>query len=659
MFRSRHSASMDKNHITNNHNLSEKSSSFSSREDPKQESPDHPSSTDIDRKSTDTHQETIREENELLENDMIQYDSSAEDVDTSLVKLSEEVDQFLEDVAAKNLPSEVPSCLEKFAKLVQVEIVKCVSGETQSKLINDSSDEVETSIFDSVERIYKLTNAFGEFRFEEKKEIECVSSLLNLTSTVLQGAMSFLEEEFRTILGVSKKTDSEYGDGKSASSSKRSTSSSSSFTDPDRCVLPESPSEEDNFPGYSMETVTILKKIATAMISSGYEAECCQVYGVTRRTAIEERLKKLGFEKFSIEDVQKMNWESLEGEIVTWIKVIKQGVNTYLPGERKLCEQVFSEKLLVSGNMFNNLTRNIILQLLNFAEAVAMTKRSAEKLFKFLDMYETLRDLIPTTDEFLAEDSTHDTKGETQSARRRLGEAAVGIFCDLENSIKSDVAKTPVPGGAVHPLTRYTVNYIKYACEYKDTLEQVFQEHQKMVSDENEAPPDGDNTVLPVHNLPSPTVKPSPFSEQLMTVMDLLDSNLESKSKLYKDLSLSYIFLMNNGRYIMQKIKGSAEIFELLGNTWTRKRSSDLRQYHKNYQRETWSKVLGCLKDEGLHVNGKVAKPILKERFKSFNAMFEEIHKAQSTWIVSDEQLQSELRVYICSDYSCISIFFR
>ncbi|KAF9591260.1 hypothetical protein IFM89_003211 [Coptis chinensis] len=339
MFRSRHSASMDKNHNTNNHNLSEKSSSFSSREDPKQESPDHPSSTDIDRKSTDTHQETIREDNELLENDMIQNDSSAEDVDTSLVKLSEEVDQFLEDVAAKNLPSEVPSCLEKFAKLVQVEIVKCVSGETQSKLINDSSDEVETSIFDSVERIYKLTNAF----------------------------------------------------------------------------------------------------------------ECCQVYGVTRRTAIEERLKKLGFEKFSIEDVQKMNWESLEGEIVTWIKVIKQGVNTYLPGERKLCEQVFSEKLLVSGNMFNNLTRNIILQLLNFAEAVAMTKRSAEKLFKFLDMYETLRDLIPTTDEFLAEDSTHDTKGETQSARRRLGEAAVGIFCDLENSIKSDVAKTPVPGGAVHP----------------------------------------------------------------------------------------------------------------------------------------------------------------------------------------------------------------
>ncbi|KAA8548263.1 hypothetical protein F0562_004476 [Nyssa sinensis] len=84
-----------------------------------------------------------------------------------------------------------------------------------------------------------------------------------------------------------------------------------------------------------------------------------------------------------------------------------------------------------------------------------------------------------------------------------------------------------------------------------------------------------------------------------------------------------------------------------MGDTWFRKRSSDLRLYHKNYQRETWGKLLHCLTHEGLNVNGKVVKPVLKERFKSFNAMFDEIHRAQSTWVVSDEQLQSELRVSI------------
>lgn len=38
---------------------------------------------------------------------------------------------------------------------------------------------------------------------------------------------------------------------------------------------------------------------------------------------------------------------------------------------------------------------------------------------------------------------------------------------------------------------------------------------------------------------------------------------------------------------------------------------------------------------------------MLKERFKSFNTLFEEIHKIQSTWIVADDQLRTELRISI------------
>jgi exocyst complex protein 7 len=105
--------------------------------------------------------------------------------------------------------------------------------------------------------------------------------------------------------------------------------------------------------------------------------------------------------------------------------------------------------------------------------------------------------------------------------------------------------------------------------------------------------------------------------------------------------------MMNNGRYIVQKIKGSAEIYQVMGETWCRKRSTELRTYHKNYQVETWSKILTCLSPKGLSDNGKVPKPVLKERFKTFNTLFDEIHKTQSTWVVSDEQLQSELRVSI------------
>ena len=78
----------------------------------------------------------------------------------------------------------------------------------------------------------------------------------------------------------------------------------------------------------------------------------------------------------------------------------------------------------------------------------------------------------------------------------------------------------------------------------------------------------------------------TPFAVPLMIVMDLLDTNLEGKVKLYKDVALSNIFMMNNGHYILQKINGSAEIYSVIGDTWCQKRSLDLRQYRKNYQRD-------------------------------------------------------------------------
>ncbi|KAL0377263.1 UNVERIFIED_CONTAM: Exocyst complex component EXO70B1 [Sesamum radiatum] len=224
----------------------------------------------------------------------------------------------------------------------------------------------------------------------------------------------------------------------------------------------------------------------------------------------------------------------------------------------------------------------------------------------------------------------------------------ISIFNELENSIKADSGKTQVPGGAVHPLTKYIMNYLEYASEYKGTLEQVFREHQKIErADSNPGSEYDYNSQTQNPSNEKVVARQSPFQAQITKIMDVLDANVEGKSKLYKDPSLSSIFMMNNGRYILKKIKGSAELNSLMGETWYRKKSSDLRQYHKGYQRETWGKLLKCLNPEGLTANGKVVKPVLKERFKSFNAMFDEIHKTQSHWVVGDEQLQSELRVSI------------
>ncbi|XP_020576959.1 exocyst complex component EXO70B1-like [Phalaenopsis equestris] len=581
-----------------------------------------------------------------------------------LLSLSDDIDQFL--AILRNLgdsPESVPEipdiAILRFTALLEKEIAKYECGGDRWSL--DSSEN--PSFLDSVDRASKLTAALSFFAGADPQYYQA----MNQIGAVVHHAMAFLEDEFHSLLiyDPSSKSRKPPAESTSGASKTKRRPSFSLVHEPDRCVLqpnfsdlspsPDSPSADLSSPRPDHQSATRLRHIAGAMIASGYETECCQVYTIARRNAMDASLSDNGFDRISIDDVLRMPWETLEPEIASWTKAFRQAITISLPRERELCESVFDgPHRPIVDSIIRNLARNLLIQLLAFAEAVSMTKRSAEKLFKVLDMYEALRDMIPKLDEiFDSHTVDEDIKMDLSSVRTRLGEAAVFIFCDLEISIKSDAAKAPVPGGAVHPLTRYVMNYLKYACEYKNTLEQVFNDHRKTdismpaSSSSYDGEEEDDNSARDGGRSAGNSGRSLLFASQVVQVMDLLNANLESKANLYKDLALSSIFMMNNGRYIVQKFKSSAEIKELLGETWCRKKSSDLRKYHKNYQRETWSKILGCFKDEGLQVKGGVSKPVLKERFKIFNSMFEEIHKTQSGWLVSDEQLQSELRVSV------------
>ncbi|MED6210730.1 hypothetical protein PIB30_066899 [Stylosanthes scabra] len=550
----------------------------------------------------------------------------------SLEKAHEDMDQFLATMKEKEEASvEIPVFLEKFLDLVEDKIARYDAGDERAK--DDSS------LLEAMSRISSLMK-----NLETQNQPE---PLINRIGSIHQRAMAYLEEDFRLLMEQYRNaTESDPGGhdhkGKHVEEQPQEDS--------------ENPPEESepDFPGYSEETIGSLKEIAGEMFAGGYQSECCQVYITARRNAFDDAMQKLGFEKFSIDEVQKAHWETLSREMIpSWINTFKQCATVYFPGERRLVDEVFANQPELAAGMFSNLCRGAVIQLLNFSEGTAMTKRAAEKLFKLLDMYETVRDVIPKMDELFSEDHVaEELKTELNLAKSRLGEATISIFGDFENNIKSDTGKTPVPGGAVHPVTRYVMNYLNTSGDYKETLEQVFKEHSKIErADSTSRPPIAGRENRGQNGKEDEKEASSPFTAQVMRVMDLLDSYLDSKAKLYKDPSLTAFFLMNNGRYILQKIKGSSEMVQVMGDNWCRKRSSDLRLFHKDYLRDTWNnRVLKtALNHEGLTQNGKVHKPTLKERFKTFNAMFDEIHKTQSSWVVKDEQLQSELRISICA----------
>ncbi|XP_076885008.1 exocyst complex component EXO70A1-like [Bidens hawaiensis] len=396
------------------------------------------------------------------------------------------------------------------------------------------------------------------------------------------------------------------------------------------------------------DSISDLRSIAERMIANGCFRECVQVYGGVRKSTVGASFKKLGIEKLSIGDIQRMEWEALNAKIGKWIRAAKLCVRVLFASEKRLSEQIF-EGLSDSSQpadeaCFMETVKGPAVQLFNFAEAISISRRAPEKLFKILDLHDTLFDLLPDIEAVFDGLSAESVRVQAAEIISRLAEAARGMLNEFENAVLREPSRVPVPGGTIHPLTRYVMNYISLISDYKQTLGELIVSRPVTGSRylDDVSIPDMDFTD---HE------EQSPLALHLIWIIVILQFNLEGKSKHYKDTSLAHLFVMNNVHYIVQKIKGSPELREMIGDSYLRKLTAKFRQAATSYQRATWVGVLYCLRDEGLHVSGSfssgVSKSALRERFKAFNGMFEEVHRTQALWLIPDTQLREELRISI------------
>ncbi|XP_020241677.1 exocyst complex component EXO70B1-like [Asparagus officinalis] len=389
------------------------------------------------------------------------------------------------------------------------------------------------------------------------------------------------------------------------------------------------------------DAIVDLKSIADRMVEAGYGRECVQVYGSVRKSAIDLSLRHLGVEKLSIGEVQKLEWEVLESKIRRWIRAAKTCVRVIFASERGLCDRIFES----DEYPFIETVKGAALQLFGFPDAISIGRRSPEKFFKILDLHDAISDLLPDIEAVFSSKSSESIYSHASDILSRLTEAVRGILSEFENAVLRDPSRTPVPGGTIHPLTRYVMNYVGLISEYKQTLFELIVTKPSTSSRFN-----GDGTGGVVMEIDYPeSENRSPLASHLIWIIAILQYNLEDKANLYKDNALSHLFLMNNVHYIVQKAKGSPELIELIGNDYLRKLAGKIRNSATSYRRATWVKILHFLREEGLHVSGSfssgVSKSILRERFKSFNAAFDEAHRTQATWLVPDVQLRDELKV--------------
>uniref|UniRef100_A0ACD5W3H7 Uncharacterized protein n=1 Tax=Avena sativa TaxID=4498 RepID=A0ACD5W3H7_AVESA len=384
--------------------------------------------------------------------------------------------------------------------------------------------------------------------------------------------------------------------------------------------------------------LSAVKSIANFMFLSDYSNECCQAYINARQGAIDDFICSLHIDKHCIEELLSTRWNKLSSAIRRWNRAMKSFFRFYLASERRLCSLVFSELSESTVDLcFYEISFSPVMQLLSFYESVAIGDPKPEKLFRILDMYEVLDDLLPEA-EFLFQAGGSDmVLTEYNEVLLQLGEAARKTFAEFKYAIQSYTSSSAVPSGAVHPLTKYVMNYIKAVTVYSKTLDSLLK--------------DTDQGYLHFSADVQSTQSSSPHftvtALHLQSVAAVLEANLEAGSRLYRDGRLRNIFMMNNICYMVQKVKNS-DLKSFLGDDWIRMHNRMFQHQATNYERASWSHVLSCLSDDGLCAAGDSAsRKTIREKFKNFNLSFEDVYRVQTAWSVPDDQLREDVRISI------------
>lgn len=550
-------------------------------------------------------------------------------------------------LSTRSTPSESRGRLRRGGLLKEIEEqlrqneIVVMSWETNQSLTWDSSSEETSEFLKAAVEIQKLVETLG-----------CVSPIRNVKQRelllraqgILEIAMSRLAEELRHILVQYKEFyEPEYMSFRSVVEDVVYDESFVSIEDEATELTSRAEDGGSGTGNASAEClvslihpdmVPALKSIAQVMFSSKYDQEFCQAYVSIRKEALHEYLLILKMEDLTIEDTLRMDWDEMSGEIKKWAWAMRIIIRVYLASEKRLCNEVLGEFGSINSITFVDITKASMLLFLNFGEAITMSPHQPEKLFRVLDMYEVLAELLNYIDALYSEYAGASVRIEFHDLLASLGDYARATFAEFRNRIALDRSQKPFGGGGIHPLTKYAMNYIKVLSAYRVPLDlllcdQEVKHPEPCLGIDNEEECSSDSSCA--------------LAAQARSLVSVLESNLVEKSKLFKDGSLQHIFLMNNIHYMVQKIKDS-DLRLYFGDEWIRKHIGKYQQHATSYLRTTWSCALSLLQSGGNQALG-FCKPTLRERCKAFGLTFEEVYKCQTGWIIRDPQLRLDVQI--------------
>ncbi|GMH12320.1 hypothetical protein Nepgr_014161 [Nepenthes gracilis] len=550
----------------------------------------------------------------------------------------------------------LPSSVQTFSESIMEETIQ-----TATKIITKWG-YCEDSRYSETESLFKehrkeaeeLTAVIKDLQSAMKYLLSTKSSsqMLAQGQNLLQMAMKRLQKEFYSIL----KTDTVYLDPESLTTrlsrrlnkslsisnglSERSTAPESDFED--YCAS-EDDSKNIDDSGLEIERILIpamndLRMIANCMINSGYAVECMTVYKNVRKSMVDEGLFRFGIQRLSsaTSHFHKMNWETTELKIKNWLNAVNFAVKKLFYGEKILCDHVFSSSETIRESCFYEVTSDGALALFGFPEQITKDKtylhKSPERIFRILDLYEVIIEIFPDIESIFCFDSTSAVRSQAEASLAELVEAIPRMLTKFESAIQKENSKSLVAGGGLHPLTRYVMNYLAFLSDYSAALSDVLADW-----------PLDSNASLPENYFDRSDDGPSGnVSVRFAWLILVLLCKLDGKAKRYPDVSLSYLFLTNNLRYVVEKVRRNSNLRYLLGDRWLAKLDDKVTQYAADYQRVGWSQVIAALPSRpAAEISLKKAKDYLVK----FNAAFDDTYRKQKEWVVADLKLRDEIKL--------------
>ncbi|KAI3958898.1 hypothetical protein MKX01_023574 [Papaver californicum] len=391
--------------------------------------------------------------------------------------------------------------------------------------------------------------------------------------------------------------------------------------------------------------VHVLRRISETLTRNDCLDICIDIFVKARYRRAAKALMRLNpdyLRKYTPEEINEMESLTLETSITLWIKHFQLAVKTVFVSEKKLCNQVFLETMdgLIWAECFVKITDKIMDVFFRFGEGVTRSSKEPQKLFKLLDMFESLEKLVVEFSGIFYGDRTAETS--CASSTKVFWEFGLqiegnhdGFPPPQDGSVPKlvryaytvklklfDIRFILLAGSSFTPLYsplctiygfRYAVNYLKYlsADQYQTSMAKVLRIEQ----------------MWKAGFLSKPETDEKLLKDAIYNVMEALERNIEFKKSRYKYRVLPHVFSMNTYWYIYMRSRNS-ELGNILGEQLLKKKYKTVAEESAYmYQRQAWG-------------------PIVKGKMEAFMKGFEDnLQKHKSGFYnIPDEDLKKQLR---------------